>query len=236
MKARLAALLALLLPELPLDPLLGGLDASLRHPLGTDALGRDGLLRLAHATARSLGLATAAALGALALALLLASGKGRGAGARSALRTLPVLLVLLPLSALGFGGHWMVLVALLAVLLALHLEPPLRSRLQVWREGPAWASDRLAGLGGWARLRFWAPWLRDQAAALMPTAWLGALWGEATLRLLGFGPGPQHDSLGLLLQEELPRLGAGATPLGWAALAVVLALALASNPSTPETP
>lgn len=236
MKARLAALLALLLPELPLDPARGGLEACLRHPLGTDPLGRDGLLRLAHATARSLGLATAAALAALALALLLASGRGRGAGARSALRALPVLLVLLMLSALGFGGHWVGLLVLLAGLLALHLEPPLRARLQVWREGPAWAQDRLSGLGGWSRLRFWAPWLRDQAAALMPTAWLGALWGEATLRLLGFGPGPQHDSLGLLLQEELPRLGAGSTPLGWAALAVVLALALASNPVTPETP
>ena len=52
MKARLAALLALLLPELPLDPARGGLEACLRHPLGTDLLGRDGLLRLGHATAR----------------------------------------------------------------------------------------------------------------------------------------------------------------------------------------
>lgn len=236
MKARLAALLALLLPELPLDPLQGGLEACLRHPLGTDALGRDGLLRLAHATARSLGLATAVALAALALALLLAAGRGRFAGARSALRALPALLVLLPLSALGPGTHWMGLAALLAALLALHLEPPLRSRLQVWREGPAWALDRMGGLGGWTRLRHWAPWLKDQAAALLPTAWIEALWGEATLRLLGFGPGPQHDSLGLLLQEELPRLGAGATPLAWASLAVVLGLALASNPRIPETP
>lgn len=236
MKARLAALLALLLPELPLDPARGGLEACLSHPLGTDLLGRDGLLRLGHATARSLGLATAVALGALALGLLLASTRGRTTGFRSALRALPVLLMLLPLAALGLGTHWASLGLLLAALLALHLEAPLRARLQTWREGPAWALDRLGGLNAWGRLRFWAPWLKDQAAALLPTAWLGALWGEATLRLLGFGPGPQHDSLGLLLQEELPRLGSAATPLGWAALVVVLGLALASNPCSKETP
>lgn len=236
MKARLAALLALLLPELPLDPARGGLEACLRHPLGTDLLGRDGLLRLGHATARSLGLATAVALGALALGLLLASTPGRTAGFRSALRALPVLLVLLPLAALGCGTHWASLGLLLAALLALHLEPPLRARLQVWREGPGWALDRLGGLEPRDRLRFWTPWLKDQAVALMPSAWLGALWGEATLRLLGFGPGPQQDSLGLILQEELPRLGSGPAPLAWAALAVVLGLALASNLRTQEIP
>lgn len=52
--------------------------------------------------------------------------------------------------------------------------------------------------------------------------------GEATLRLLGLGPGPQHDSLGLLLNEELPRLSTDATALGIASLVVVLALALLS--------
>lgn len=72
-------------------------------------------------------------------------------------------------------------------------------------------------------------------------AWeeLQAIWAErpATLRLLGLGPGPQHDSLGQLLQEELPRLGTDPTLLTWASLAVVLALAAASNPpSRKESP
>ena len=49
MRLRLAFLLALFLPELPLDPLRADLGCSWIHPLGTDALGRDGLLRLLQA-------------------------------------------------------------------------------------------------------------------------------------------------------------------------------------------
>jgi ABC-type dipeptide/oligopeptide/nickel transport system permease subunit len=82
-------------------------------------------------------------------------------------------------------------------------------------------------------LRRWAPWGWQQAATLFPTAWLAALWGEATLSALGLGPGPGQDSLGRLLSEELPRLGSDPSPLGWAALATVLLLAWISTPGTP---
>lgn len=68
----------------------------------------------------------------------------------------------------------------------------------------------------------------------MPTAWFEALWAESALRLLGLGPGPQHDSLGLLLREQLPRFASGPTALGWAALLVALALAWSLHPE-PET-
>ena len=57
-----------------------------------------------------------------------------------------------------------------------------------------------------------------------------ALWGEATLSALGLGPGPTHDTLGRLLAEELPHLPTDPTPLGWASLLVVLALAFGSTP------
>ncbi len=231
---RLSFLVALLLPELPIDPLRAEAPVSLGHPLGTDGLGRDGLLRLCHGTARSLGWATAVALGALGLATILASTREGWPGVRSALRALPVLLVLLPLSALGFAQSWLGLAVLLGILISLHLEAPLRSRLQPWREGAAWRADRVAGLGTWARLRLWAPWLKAQASVLFPGAWIQALWGEATLRLLGFGPGPERDSLGLLLQDTLPHLGVGGSPLAWASLLVVLGLALASNPTCSE--
>ena len=95
---RLLFLAALWLPELPLHPASGDLPMGWPHLLGTDALGRDGLLRLLLAAARSFGFASAVALIALALALPAACGKGRPASLWSALRALPPLLVLLPLS------------------------------------------------------------------------------------------------------------------------------------------
>ena len=225
MKWRLLFLLALLLPELPLAPFRGELPCSLQHPLGTDLLGRDGLLRLLCAGARSLGFASAVALLALALALLLALGEERLKGARSALRIFPPMLLLLPLAAASRGLGWTELALLLALLMALHLEPPLRARLDPMRLAPAWSVATLLGAGPGHRIRIWAPWALEQAAPLFSTAWIGILWGEATLRLLGLGPPPTKDSFGLLLGEELPRLATDATALGWAALLLVLALA-----------
>jgi peptide/nickel transport system permease protein len=230
---RLAFLAAFLLPEAPLDPWRGGAGPSLRHPLGLDDLGRDGLLRLSLAGARSLGFASLCALLALAVGLILALGGGRWRGALSALRNLPPLLFLLPLAA-AFGGlPPLPLALLLGGLQALHLEAPLRARVEAFRHSPAWWSETVMGASPESRLRRWAPWGLDQLAPLFPSAWLGALWGEATLSALGLGPGPAHDSLGRLLAEELPRLATDATPLGWAALAAVLALAWTSTFAEP---
>lgn len=236
MRFRLLFLPALLLPELALDPLRGDLGPGWAHPLGTDALGRDGLLRLAEAASRSLGFASAVALLALVLACGLALERGRFLGARSALRAIPPLLFLLPLAAAWGGLGWMALGSLLAVLLALQAEPPLRAKLEPLRRGPAWAMDRVLGGSLFHRIRNWAPWAMDQASGLFPTLWLGALWGEATLRLLGLGPGPQLDSLGLLLNQELPRLATDGTALGWASLALVLLLVVLASKRPVEEP
>ena len=230
MRWRLGFLLALLLPELPLAPFQGELPCSLQHPLGTDLLGRDGLLRLLSACARSLGFASAVALLALALAALLALGEPRWQGARSALRVFPPILLLLPLAAACQNLGWGAVTTLLAVLMALQLEPPLRVRLGPVLRSPRWQFPRLLGAGSWHRLRIWAPWILEQARPLFATAWIGVLWGEATLRLLGLGPPPSQDSFGLLLSEELPRLSTDATALGWAALGMVLLLAAGTAP------
>jgi ABC-type dipeptide/oligopeptide/nickel transport system permease subunit len=221
---------AFLLPEVLLDPFRANLPSQTAHLLGTDPLGRDGLQRLLLATSRSLAFASAVALAALALALLLALWIHRCQEARSALRSVPVLLFLIPLAALRGGFDWVTLAALLSLLLSLQLEPPLRARLDPFRRSPAWHYGRLLGAGPLHQVRTWTPWALQEAAALFPSAWIGALWSEATLRLLGLGPGPRHDSLGLLLQEELPRLATDPTPLGGAALGVVLALAWLCTP------
>jgi ABC-type dipeptide/oligopeptide/nickel transport system permease subunit len=230
MRWRLLFLGALLLPDLALEPFRGGLGPSLHHPLGTDDLGRDALLRLLLASARSLGFASACALLALALGLLLA-WRGRAfRGGLSALRSLPPLLFLLPLAASAGGLKSLPLGLLLGLLIAPHLEPALRTRLEALRHSPAWAAERCLGASSASTLRRWAPWGWDQAATLFPSAWLAALWGEATLSALGLGPGPGQDSLGRLLSQELPRLGTDPSPLAWASLALVLALAWGAMP------
>jgi peptide/nickel transport system permease protein len=230
---RLVFLGALLVPDLALEPFRGGLAASLQHPLGTDDLGRDAFLRLALAAARSLGFASGCALLALGLGLLLTWRGQRFLGVWSALRSLPPLLFLLPLAAALGGLPAAALGPLLGSLIAPHLEPALRARINRFRASPAWASERTLGAPWPSILRRWGPWGWWQAAALFPSAWFAALWGEATLSALGLGPGPGHDSLGRLLAEELPRLGSDPSPLGWAALAMVLLLAWTSAPSKP---
>jgi len=230
---RLGFLIALLLPDLGLDPFRGGLAPSLHHPLGTDDLGRDALVRLLLAVSRNLGFASACALWALVLGLLLAWQGRNLRGALSALRSLPPLLFLLPLAAAAGGLSLPMTGLLLGLLAAPHMEPALRARIEAFRHSPAWAAERTLGAPWPSTLRRWAPWGWQQAAALFPAAWLSALWGEATVSALGLGPGPGHDSLGRLLAEELPRLASDPSPLGWAALTMVLILAWASAQRPP---
>lgn len=226
-------LAALALPEVALDPFRADLPPSFAHWLGTDLLGRDALARLALATARSLGFGALAGQGALLTASILALAEPRFREGREALRSVPALLWLLPVAAATGGLGWGSLGLLLTLLLALQAETPLRRRFAPLTAGPAWALDRTLGLMWPVRLRKWGPWALNQALPVFPSLWVGALWGEATLRLLGLGPSPQSDSLGLVLLEELPRLATDPTPLGWAALGVVLALAWGSTWSPP---
>lgn len=218
----LGFLLALLIPDLALDPFGGGTASSWSHWLGTDALGRDALLRLLLAAAKAGGLASACALLALAAAWLLALTGPREA--ISALRGAPALLWLIPLASIMSGLERPALFVLIALLMAPHLEAPLRVQTDRLRRSPAWAMGRIQGAPPLRRLIAWAPWAMGEAVALFPSAWLGALWAETTLSALGLGPGPQTDSFGRLLMEDLPQLAAGAAS-AWAALGVLLVLA-----------
>jgi hypothetical protein len=118
---------------------------------------------------------------------------------------------------------------LLAFLFAIQLEAPLRAKLDPFRRGPAWAMNRVIGAGFLHILKTWSPWAFRQAAPLFPLLWLDVLWSESAVRLLGLGPGPQYDSLGLLLNEELPRLSSDPTLLGFAGFAALLGLAWSTS-------
>lgn len=222
---------ALLLPELALDPFQGGAPPGLHHWLGTDALGRDALRRLLLTAAQAGGFASLCAMGAFAFAWLLAALPAPAQRALSALRSLPALLWLIPLAALLGGLERARLAPLIALLLAPHLEAPLRVKVAGLRRSPAWAAGRLQGATLLHRLLAWLPWAAGASAPLFPSAWLGALWAEVTLSALGLGPGPQQDSFGRLLAEELPKLVMGSAS-AWAAL--LIALALAWSLSFPE--
>jgi peptide/nickel transport system permease protein len=224
----------LLLPEQALDPFQGSAVPSFHHWLGTDALGRDALLRLLLTAAQAGGFASLCAVAALAIAWLLAPTGHKTQSALSALRALPALLWLIPLASLIGGLERHLLAPLIALLLAPHLEAPLRVKAEALRRSPAWSMGRIQGAGRARRLLGWAPWVAREAGLLFPSAWLGALWTEVTLSALGLGPGPQTDSFGRLLTDELPKLAMGAAS-AWAALLLVVGLAwsLSFPESTP---
>ena len=102
-------------------------------------------LRAAASASRSLGFASTCALLALGLGLLLAWRGQRFLGAWSALRSLPPLLILLPLAAALGGLPVVPLGLLLGALIAPHLEPALRARIDRFRHSPAWAAERTLG-------------------------------------------------------------------------------------------
>ena len=220
----LALLATLWLPEVPLDIRRAGLGPSPFHPLGWDGLGRDGLLRLVAGSARSLGFATSTAFLALLAGAALALGGRRWQSLGSVLRTLPPVLLILPVADRFQDLGWLPLAAVLGFLLAFHAEPPLRMRFTPLLEGPALPAARALGARRRDLVRTWLPWVGQQVWPLFPSLWLGALWAEVLIRYLGLGPGPDQDSLGLLLNQELPRLGTDPTPLGIAALALLLGL------------
>ena len=193
------------------------LSPSWQHPFGTDALGRDMLLRTLSGLSRSIrvGLVTAAASAILALLLGVLAALGRPwiSGSLSFLTDLalgiPHILLLLLISYACGKGFWGVA---LGVTLS-HwpgLSRVLRAEtLQVKDSGYVQAARRL----GCSQLRIFRdhllPHLLPQLLAGLILLFPHAILHEASVTFLGFGLPPDQPAIGSILAESMQYLSLG---------------------------
>ncbi|POX45650.1 ABC transporter permease, partial [Streptomyces sp. Ru71] len=222
--AVLAAVVALGLPR---DPLALDTTARLRppspqHPLGTDALGRDMLARVAHGALDTLLLALGISAAALAVGVLLGLLPRLSGPLVDTVNALPPVLVALLVTAVQGGGAATPALAVLAVAwapLAAHTSALLRQE----RATLHLTATRALGAGRAHLMR------RALLPAVLPPVTRHALLrlpgtalALASLSFLGLGAQPPSPEWGLLLAENQPY----AERAPWAVLAPAAALAL----------
>ncbi|WP_346134485.1 ABC transporter permease subunit, partial [Streptomyces carpaticus] len=220
----LAAVVALGLPR---DPL--ALDTGLRltapswaHPLGTDALGRDVLARVAHGALTTLGTAVAVSAAALLVGLLLGLVPRLSGPLAETVNAVPAVPAALLITGVVGGGPWTPAVAVAAVAwtpLATHAGSLLlqeRAALHV-------TASRALGAGRGHLLR------RVLLPAVLPPVLRHALLrlpgialSLAALGFLGIGAQPPSPEWGLVLAENQPYVERAP----WAVLAPAAVLAL----------
>lgn len=220
----LAAVVALGLPR---DPL--ALDTGLRltapswaHPLGTDALGRDVLARVAHGALTTLGTAVAVSAAALLVGLLLGLAPRLSGPLAETVNAVPAVPAALLITGVVGGGPWTPAVAVAAVAwtpLATHAGSLLlqeRAALHV-------TASRALGAGRGHLLR------RVLLPAVLPPVLRHALLrlpgialSLAALGFLGIGAQPPSPEWGLVLAENQPYVERAP----WAVLAPAAVLAL----------
>lgn len=201
---------------------------SLLEPLGRDHLGRSVVARLAHATRLSLALAVlcvglAVTVGGLAGVLAAWRGGWVDAvlrGVSEVLVALPVLLVVLIVSAAADGGLWALVLGLALVQWVEHFRV-VRARAALVLGGPAVQAARLLRLGPVhvVRRHVW-PEVRP-VITTMATFGLGStVLALSTLGFVGVGAKPPTPELGLMVTEALPYY----SEAPWLSLAPVLVL------------
>lgn len=220
---------------LPFDPPSGA------HPLGTDFLGRDALVRVLHGGAVVVGVAAGATLAGSLVGVLL----GVLAGVVSprtgelvvrvvdVLGVTPALLVIL-LVATGFPGSnaaLVVAVALVSVPFSVRINRA--STEQVARAGFVEVA-RARGDGGWQILRHdIAPNIAGPALSEAGLRFGAAIYLTSTAGFLGLGAGAPAPNWGRMVVENLP--GAGLSPWPFLAPALLLVvLAVSVNLLTDE--
>jgi peptide/nickel transport system permease protein len=218
--------------------------ASAEHPLGTDDLGRDLLLRLLHGARVSLavGLATALAASVLGTAIgLLAAWRGgvldallmRLADGMLALPALPVLVVLAAADTgrigLPRGEPFSDILRIVAILTLFGWVGVARlaraAALSVLARDYVRAARALGAREGRILLRHVVPNIAGPIAVATALAVAGAILAESALSFLGLGIAPPAASWGNMLANAQELVFSAPMAAVWPGLAILLAVA-----------
>lgn len=229
----------LLMPPVPYSYRGIHLDESLkppsaRHPMGTDALGRDLLARVLHGAQLSL----AVGFGATALALFVGVCLGALAGLRGGWIDLaivrlvdivacfpPFVLALAFVAALGRTGLWP-MVAGIALSRWTSMARYVRGEVLRQRGGEIWVSARASGASGFRLVvRHLLPLMAAPLAVLAAFGVANAIVLESGLSFLGFGVDPPAPSWGSILAEARTSLDAAWWPVVFPSAALMIVLA-----------
>ncbi|WP_237217008.1 ABC transporter permease [Falsiroseomonas oryziterrae] len=219
-------------------------EASLDHPLGTDELGRDILLRLLHGARISLavGLATALAAALLGTAIgILAAWRGgaldavlmRLADGMLALPALPVLVVLAAADTGRIGlprGEPLSDILRIVVILTLFgwvgvARLARAATLSVLSRDFVRAARALGASESRVLLRHVVPNVAGPVAVATALAVAGAILAESTLSFLGLGIAPPAASWGNMLSNAQDLVFSAPWAAVWPGLAILLAVA-----------
>ena len=215
--ALLAAIIGLGLPRDPLalDPAARLQAPSYAHVLGTDALGRDMLARIAHGALTTLGLALAVSAAALVTGVLLGLLPRLSGPLSDTINAVPPVLAGLLVTGLAGSGPWTPVIAVTVgawTPLATHTS----ALLQQERATTHLTATRALGATEWYLLT------RELLPAVLPSVVRHALLrlpgialNLAALSFLGLGAQPPSPEWGLLLAENQPY----AERAPWAVLA-----------------
>lgn len=204
---------------------------SLAHPFGTDALGRDLLMRTLKGLSVSVTVGIAASVISAVIAVFVGIAAATGSKRLDALinwcidlvMSVPhTVLVILISFALGRG-----LKGLLIGIAATHwcsLARLIRGEVLQLRAQPyVSVSRRLGKSGGWILLHHLLPHLAPQFFVGLVLLFPHAVLHEASVSFLGFGLPPEQPAIGIILSESMRYLSTG---MWWQAVLPGLTLVL----------
>lgn len=209
----------------------GKLPPSLEHPFGTDALGRDLLLRTLKGMVVSMTVGVAASAISAVIAVLIGIAAATGSKYVDAginwvidlVMGVPhIILIILISFALGRGMK-----GLLVGIAATHwcsLARLIRGEvLQLRSQQYVAVSRKLGKSSGWILIHHLLPHLVPQFFVGLILMFPHAILHEASISFLGFGLPPEQSAIGIILSESMRYLSAG---MWWPAVLPGLTLVL----------
>ena len=211
------ALAGLLLPDPATDFSAKNQPPSLRHPFGTDWVGRDMLVRTVKGLSTSMlvGIVASAVSAVLAAivgtaAAALPKGVDRLLGGCVDLTMGIPHIVLMILISFALGGGLVGVVVAVAAVHWPNLSRVIRGEVLQVRGEPYVALSRHFGRSrGWLMAHHFLPHLLPQFAVGLVLLFPHAILHEASITFLGFGLSPEQPAVGVILAESMGYLSAG---------------------------